>query len=228
MILAKSIQSLWANPKHRAEILRLYNLELTQRFKAHNLVHRYTDTNGQAYFAYPKDMGQPVERLGKLFQYTELLFKGLSASEDEAIDNAIMSHIEAGLNNSKKKGSASIAVLIGEKKRRRGIILHHELIYNILAVQWIREDEEPTVFNNEIQKQKVEQFQKESEAGAGHPFFQAPELKQLNSFLEMSKEEWMQSLNESKVQAEVLKESLKILSSSDEESVTSKKILTAV
>jgi len=213
MIVAKSVQPFFN--KHRPEILRLYNAELTQKFRAYNLVPRYTDMNGLAYFAFPKDMGLPVERLGKLYHYTELLFKGLSASEDEAIDNAIESNLEAGIRNAKNKSAAKIGALLIERKKRRGIILHHELIYNILAVQWIREDEEPTVFNNEIQKQKVEQFQRESEAGNSHPFFQAPELIQLNSFLKMSIEEWEQSLNESRIQAQVLKESLKILSSSE-------------
>ena len=171
----------------------------------------------------PKEYGLPVERLGKLYFYTELLFKGLSAAEDEAIDNAIESNLEAGLKNVKNKSAAKIGALIMERKKRRGIILHHELIYNIIAVQWIREDENPSVFNNEIQVQKVDQFQKESEAGNTHPFFQAPELRQLNSFLQMSSEEWVASLNDSKMKAEVLKEALKILSSSESDSEQSKK-----
>lgn len=225
MIWGRNIREVFK--KHRLEILRLYNQELNQKITTANLVHRYTDQNGVAYFGFPKDYGLPVERLGKLYHYTELLFKGLTVSEDEAIDDAIEGNLEAGLKNSKNKSAAKIGALLIERKKRRGIILHHELIYNIIAVQWIREDEQPGVFVNEIQLQKVDQFQKECEGGNTHPFFQAPELRQLNSFLQMSNEEWQQSLRESQMKAEVLKEALKILSSSESDSGQSRKTSTA-
>lgn len=220
MIFGKSISSLWK--KYRVEFLSLYSQELTGKIKAANLEFRYTDLSGLAYFGFPKDMGLPVERLGKLYYYTELLFKGLSPAEDEMIDRRINEALETGLTNPKEKAAAKIGALLMEREKRRKLVFHSELIYNILAVQWIREDEEVGVFNNEIQMQKVDQFKKEVEQKGAFPFFQVEELKQLNSFLKMSSDEWQAYWNESQVQIRVLEEALKILSSSPEGSEQSK------
>lgn len=224
MIIAKSIKSFFA--KHRREILEIYSRELSEKISASNLEYRYTDLNGVAYFGFGRDMIIPVERLGKLYYYTELLFKGLSPAEDEAIDQKINENIEAGLINKKNNSSAKIGALLMERDKRRKMVLHHELLYNILAVQWVREDEEVGVFNNEIQMQKVDQFQREVKEKGSYPFFQVPELTQLNSFLKMSSEEWERYWTESQIQVELLKEALKILSTSEEGSSKSKKTST--
>ena len=38
------------------------------------------------------------------------------------------------------------------------MVIHDELFYNIIAIQLIRHDENPTEFNNDIQMEKVEAF----------------------------------------------------------------------
>lgn len=212
MIIAKSIESFYK--KYRKEILALVQAENTKKLGTKDLEFRYTDLEGVSYFGFGRDMALPVDRLGKLYGYMEMLMKGMTVAEDEAIDKAISQALEAGLGNPKEKSAAKIGALIMEREKRRSMVIHSELLYNILAVQWIREDEDPTTYNNEIQMQKVSQFMKEVQERGAYSFFQVPELKQLNSFLKMSKDEWEGYWSESIIQQKVLIEALKTIYSS--------------
>ncbi len=215
MIIAKDIQAIWN--KHRKEFLAMHQAENVKKIGARDLEFRYTDLNGVGYFGFGKDMSLPVDRLGKLYEFMEYLMKGMSASEDEAIDKAISNALETGLTNPKEKAAAKIGSLIMEREKRRRLVIHSELLYNILAVQWVREDENPSVYSNEIQMQKVEQFKREVGEGSSYPFFQVPELTQLSSYLRMSKDEWDQFWNDSIVQQKVLIEALKTIYTSETE-----------
>jgi len=214
MIIAKDIASVWK--KHRLELLAIHQSETVRKIGARDLEHRYTDLNGVNYSGFTSDMSLPVDRLGRLYSFMEILMKGMTVAEDEAIDKAITDALESGLKNPKEKAAAKIGALIMEREKRRKMVIHTEILYNLLAVQWIREDEDPATFNNEIHMQKVIQFQKEVGEGSSYPFFQVPELKQLNSFLKMSKEEWDAFWNESLIQQKVLTEALKTIYSSEQ------------
>lgn len=213
MIIGKDIQSVWN--KHKKDFLILHALENTKKIKSRDLEYRYIDLNGMSYFGFGKDMALPLDRLGKVYHYMELLLKGLSVEEDEAIDTAISKQLELGLTNPKEKSAAKIGALLIEREKRRKLVIHCELLYNLLAVQWIREDEDPSVFSNDIQMQKVDQFMKEVESRGAYPFFQVPELIQLNSFLKMSETEWEQFWQESTLQIKVLKEVIPAVFSSE-------------
>lgn len=220
MIFGFSTKKVWE--KHRSEFLQLYTRELVKKIGAKDLEHRYTDQNGVAYFGFPKDMSLPVDRLGKLYFFSELLHKGLSVSEDRAIHDAMGRALEEGLQNKKTNAAVRIGGLLSELEKRRQLVFHTELIINLLAVQWVREDEDPCVYSNEIQMQKVDQFKLEIEKVGSYPFFQVPELIQLNSFFRLSKDEWDQFWKESQIQQEVLKQALQIVYSSASGSEKSK------
>ena len=213
MIIAKDIQSVWK--KHRLELLAIHQSETVRKIGARDLEHRYTDLNGVNYSGFTSDMSLPVDRLGRLYGYMEILMKGMTVQEDEAIDKAIIDALESGLKNPKEKAAAKIGALIMEREKRRKMVIHTEILYNLLAVQWVREDEDPATFNNEIHMAKVIQFQKEVDHYGSYPFFQVPELVQLNSFLRLSKNEWESYWSESLIQQKVLQEALKTIYSSD-------------
>ena len=193
----------------------MYAAENVKKIGVHDLEHCYIDTIGKGYYRFGKDFSLPVDRLGKLYAFTELLFKGLSPSEDEAIDRAINNALEAGLGNPKVKSAAKIGSLLIEREKRRNIVIHPELIYNILAVQLVREDEEPSIYANAIQMEKVAQFKLDYERNGAYPFFLMPELKQLNSFLRLSKEELEAYWTESLLQQTVLMEALRTVYTSE-------------
>ena len=212
MIFGLSIESIWN--RYKKDFLAIYNRELSSKIDAKDLTHRYTDKNGIAYYGFGMDMSLPVDRLGRLLSYTEMLMKGMTVQEDEAIDKAILNAVQSSLSNPKGNGWAKVASLIEEREKRRKMVIHSELLYNILAVQWIRQDETVAEYNNDIQMQKVEQFKIEIGDGSSYFFFQVPELRQVNSFLKLSLEEWNAYWKESLIQQQVLKEALATIYSS--------------
>lgn len=208
-----NLRQVWA--ENREEFLRFYAEENVKKIGSHDLEYAYTDTNGKAYFRFGKDFSLPMDRLGRLYYFTELLFKGLSPEEDEKIDRAINNALEAGLGNPKVKSAAKIGSLLIEREKRRSMVIHSELLYNILAVQLVREDEDPSLYVNAIQMQKVEQLRMDYERNGAYPFFQMEELRQLRSFLKLSKDELEAFWTESLLQQQVLMEALETVYTSE-------------
>jgi hypothetical protein len=186
MILAKNVNSFYQ--KHKSEILKLVYAERAKPISQAKTSFVHLDKNGHTYTHYENQGDLPLVRYAQVLEYIQFIAKGLTAQEDERLDGEIEAALETGL-----KGGGGAAVTIGavinEKKKRRKICLHYELICNYLMVQWIRDDEDPGVFDNEIQLQKVEML-KEEKGGETGFFFQQPELKRLHDLLQMSKEDW--------------------------------------
>lgn len=208
VIVGKNERDIWEKNK---EAFRKYFIEETQLKKTNrgDLEYRFHDSNGIAYYGFPDSFPLPIERWGKMKDFLMYMSAGISADEftqmiDVAEKNWI-SYIKTG------KNAAKVGYIFQELRNRTKIILHTELLYNFLAVQLIREDEEVEIFNNEIQMQKVEQFKKECSDGKHYFFFQKPELKKLHEFWKFTEAEWNKYWIESQTQQAILKESLKII-----------------
>lgn len=138
--------------------LERINKKLGVKLTSKNLLFSFLDDNGNAYYSFPKGVELPINRMAKLQEYLMWMAKGVSKDEYiKAIDYA-----ESGLLNGIKdtKSIAKIGFVLHELKDRAEMVIHDELFYNIIAIQLIRHDEDPTQFNNEIQMQKVEAFKK--------------------------------------------------------------------
>lgn len=170
------------------------------------LVKRYTDQKGNDYYAFPSDMGMPVERLGELKKFMQYISKGLTAEEDNEIDNRLAKVLMSDMPDLEKKKAAG--AIFTEKDKRKKLCIHTELFYNYLAVQWIRQDEQPEYYDIDIQQEKVSQFKEEVKIGGSYFFFQVPEFKKLNDMLRLSQSEWSALWRESLTQQSVLKEVL--------------------
>ena len=104
--------------------------------------------------------------------------------------------MEKALGGGKKPDIAMIGFLIKEMRLREEILLHPELMFDLVGVRYIREDEDPTVIDVDIHREKVEQFKKDSRDGlydffygAGLPAYM-PYLKKLENELN---EYWKES-----------------------------------
>jgi hypothetical protein len=180
-----------------------------------NLEFFFTDSSDKNFkwYKYPKNMAMPVDRLGQLLKFTQYLAKGLSPEEDEALDQIIEDAIENGLKNPKAKSAAVISTVLTEKKKRRKLCFHTELFYNYLAVQLVREDEHPMVYDNTIQIEKVEQLKREQPDEGVMFFFRQPELKRLKDLLMITPEDLERLMSESKQEIQLLKEKVDYLRS---------------
>ena len=197
---------------HREEFLKILSAE-RKPLHLSSLSFAFVDSDGKKYFRFPKDVTLPGERFGKLNEYVTFISKGLTAEEDIMLDEAIERLLEAGIGKSQKNVSA-IGAILQERKKRRSLVIHTELLYNFIAVQLIREDESPESFDNDIQMQKVTMFKQMTKTGSTYFFFQKQELNRLSNLSGMSQSEWDQYWQESLIQHRALPESLKVFASS--------------
>src|SRR3990167_7035211 len=170
----------------------------------------FTDSTGRKYYKFPEAMSLPIERFGKLQEFMMWMSAGLTSAEldillDEA-DKALMGGLTTGKNASK------IGFVLTQIRERKNMVIHTEFLYNFLAVQVIREDEQAEHFNNAIHLDKIEQFKKETADGKTYDFFLHIGLKKLNDLFNMSEAEWTRFWGESLEAQRLLREAVKIIS----------------
>lgn len=180
----------------------------------------FIDSNGLQYYKVSNSMDLPIERKGKLNTYLMWLNMGLGNFIVEKKDgkevqylelDMILDAMEEALNKGlKTKGQAAlIGALIHEVRDRKNMVIHTELLYNLLAVQWLREDEKPDVFDEEIHIEKIKQFKYEVSQSNSYFFFATTLLNELLPFLKITEEEWNEYWESSLAKQKALKEFLK-------------------
>lgn len=198
--------------KHKAELFEKYKAEFAKwnenrkPVSLKSLELAFTDLNGVNYYRFPEALQLPLERWSKAKDYMQWMAAGLTSSELKKLidymDKALGEFIKTG------KEIARIGFALTEMREREMIIIHSELIYNFLAVHWIREDEEPTVIDSVIHQQKVEQFKIEVANKDTYFFFQERELKKIYEPFGLSTSELTAFFLDSIVKQEALKKTL--------------------
>lgn len=179
------------------------------------LEYRFTDSNGKKYYGFTSKMGLPLSRFGRLQDFLSVLSRNIDGTTLRDLIEIAEKEIEKGvqrISENKNAGLVKIGAILYEIKERESKIKSVQLLYNVAAVQLVREDENPDVFNEKIHQEKVEQILRE-EDNENFFFFRLPELKKLFDSLTMSKEEWRAYLRESTKELNILQEKKKILGS---------------
>ena len=207
-LFKKDIKKIWL--KYKKELTELYLEEINgKRLKNSDLEFRFTDKNGKSYFGFPDSLPLPLERWGKARDFLHWMNVGISPDEFkqliEVAEKNWVSYIKTGKNASK------VGYIFEELKNRSEMTIHTELLYNYLAVQLVREDEEPTQFNNELHMEKVKQFKEETANGNHYFFFQQPELKKLQELWNFSQKEWERYWLESEMKQNILKQTMQTI-----------------
>jgi hypothetical protein len=152
-----------------------------------SLIYKFTDTTGMHYFQFPDETAITVERLGKIKEFFIWISRGLTDEQlTELIDQAEAAWVDY-LKTGKHPGK--IGSILNEIRLRKDTIAPADLYYSYLAVQYIREDEDPRVWNQQVQDEKVLSF-KEGAKDYDSFFFAMPELKQLCRLLNITHERW--------------------------------------
>lgn len=194
LLIGKDLKDIWE--KNKKDFIQMFTDEVSQkRLNKKELEFRFLDSNGKSYFGFPDSLPLPLERWGKSRDFLMWMSNGMSSKEFieliEVAEKNWLNYIKTGKNASK------VGYIFEELKNRGRMVIHTELLYNFLAVQLIREDEDAESFNAEIHNEKVEQFKKETANGNHYFFFQQPELKKLHEFWNFNQEEWEKYWNES-------------------------------
>lgn len=163
-------------------------------WQAQKLTFAFHDLSGTPYLRFENQDLLSIERLGKLKEYYTWLIRGLTNTElEELIQQANQGVVMAMKNLDNKnivsKALANTISTHAEIQMRSEKISNTELYYNLLAVQYIREDEDPLVFSETIQKEKVIAF-KEASGKIDSFFFALPEYANLCKLLNITANEW--------------------------------------
>ena len=185
------IFSNWYFARNEKKFLEYLHKKNGTKITRDNLTFAFNDLDGNGYYKFDKEVSLPMARLGKLHEYIKWLSAGITGDEMEVLidqaDKALTEGLKTGKNASK------IGFILSELKDRKNMVVHDELFYNIIAVQFIRHDENITEFNNEIQMQKVQAFRR---------------LNQENDTFFLNIQEFLKALNWSTITIEEFKELL--------------------
>ena len=195
MIIAKNLQSVYKNNKE--ELLKLVAKDQNKPIGFDELEYSFIDLQGKKYYSFPEATALPIERLAKMEEYKVYMSSGLHNQAITEITDYMQSILEkivnSGIDNEVKKNSSKnigdLGMLIRELRERQKTFIPIEIYYAFLAIQLVREDENPYMFNNSVHNSKIASLMDLNEINGGF-FFGQRESKQLQSWLNMSETEW--------------------------------------
>jgi len=197
--------SLWS--RHKKVFLSFYVKEVAKPILKTDLRYIFTDLQGKKYYEFSQDKPLPLERFGEQSRILKDYTKGFSLEEQIPIYDEMDKSLVNGLKDPRMV--SRIAFLIGILKDGANPKIHTQLLYELVAVQWVREDEMPEAFNSKIQSEKVSAFKEYVHEHGSYFFFQSAPLKKLNHLLNMSESEWTILFHESLIRQKALTEQLK-------------------
>lgn len=167
---------------------------------------------GKKYYRIPAQMALPIERFGKLQENLMWQSAGMTAQELTGL-------IEIGEKNwqeyikGNEKAMSRVGLVFEEMRMRSQMVMHTELLYHFLGILYIREDENPEVYDEEIQLEKVQAFKELVKKKGAWSTFQIPELQRVNQQLNWSQAEWEELWKASLREQERLKRVIEFLKS---------------
>lgn len=122
----------------------------------------FVDSDGKRYYKYMNDFEMSITRQGAL----EMKWKELSMGLDREELTGIIQAMEKALKERDQKGNmipniARIGYFIEEIKNRKENLIHPDILMEMCGLIYIREDEDPGIIDDDIQTQKVAQFNKD-------------------------------------------------------------------
>lgn len=202
------IKLLWS--KYKTEFLKLHFDDVAKSSK-YELEWVHTDSNGRTYSRFVKP-DLPLERIGKMQDFMDLMGTGLTREEIKDLITAADNEMAMAMAG-KKANLSTVGWVHKQILDREEMILHTELLYNFLAVQYIRDDEPINEYVHSIQLEKVEQFKRDNKDSSTFFFFQVPELKLVNEFLRFTEQEWNEYWKDSQKEQSRLTRQIRLLAS---------------
>ncbi len=151
-----------------------------------NLELAFQDTDGKRYYRIPAVMALPLERFGKAQEFIMWMSAGMTASELTSLISVVKDSLGELMKDMVSKDKKSNALIkagaaVNEMEMRAELVMHTELLYQFIAVHYIREDEPIDQYVESIQQEKVDAFKKMVSEGGAYAFFSVlPELANIN------------------------------------------------
>lgn len=187
----------------KRQFLKYYFLEQSNKSGFEKMKKVFVDSDGRQYFTPENDFDIPHERTKEIEKKLMRIASGLSDGEL----NKFFDAMEKALGNGKKPDIAQIGFLIKEMRLRQEILLHPDLMFDMVALKYIREDEDPCIVNVDIHKEKIEQFKKDSKDGL-YDFFYGAGLSTYIPYLTKLESEWEEYWRESEIKIKAMNQHL--------------------
>ncbi len=163
--------------------------------------YNYTDSRGMRYYSYLNDYDIPIKRYGQFKRFLMELANGMSRDEV----TLFIAAMKAGVNKT-PPDIAQIGFLLNEMELRNDTLFHEEIMFNMVATLYIREDQHPGEWDEETEQEKAK-FLKIEAQGKLYDFFVTASLGKYIPYLK----EFKGTLREFLIQTNKKKKAMMIM-----------------
>jgi hypothetical protein len=131
--------------------------KLAKRQDFHKMESIFTDSNKKRYYKYINDYDIPIQRMNHLQRHIIELGNGLDRNELKMFIEAFKGEI-----NKQPIAFDKIGFLINELELRQDTLVHEDIMFGMVGCLYIREDQNPNIWDEETEQQKIRQFKKDN------------------------------------------------------------------
>ena len=158
-----------------------------------NLKYAFRDSLGRSYFYFPKMEDIPLPLFEKLNELQEQMRCKIPSKD---LDIWIKK-VKEVLNGNSKTKVTDFGYWLGVLEERRNILFEPMILTEIAALLYIREDENPCIYNEELHKEKFQMLWQDSREGAFlYDFFHNAGLSGYIPSESVTRENWIQFLEQ--------------------------------
>lgn len=158
-----------------------------------DLTEAFIDSKGKRYYTWVNEFNMPILRFNKLQEHILELQNCFTGNELTKFFDAMETALDDSMNAKTEKGTVKnigkIGFLIKEARMRKEMLVHPEILFAMTAAIYIREDQDPTVWDQSEEEEKIEQFKVDSQGGLAD-FFYSRGLKDYIPYLRDFKGDW--------------------------------------
>lgn len=155
--------------------------------------------NGKRYYRYRDDLDIPLQRKGQIDILLKEWEAKISSYELQDWLSKMEKSLDEAVSGSAVKSLAKIGFLIEELKARQEKLIHTEILFALVGAMYIREDQDPAVWNEEVERMKIREVKKAyEEGGAVRDFFDRAGWSEFLPFIGKSQINMKQLLDHSR------------------------------
>lgn len=143
-------------------------MDLLRRFKKRSklakhpdfskMEYKFIDSKGRRYYSYINDYDIPIKRFGQFKRFLMELANGMSRDEVKLFIGAMKGEL-----NKPQIALDKIGFIINEMELRNDILFHEEIMFNMVAALYIREDQHPEKWDEEQEQVKANFLREEAQ-----------------------------------------------------------------
>lgn len=148
---------------------------------------KFLDSTGKRYYRYFDDFDIPVQRMEQL----QLKLREIESRINlEQLDEWVEAVERILSKNDKQKANVEAIQMLGALRERRKVLYEPELLMRACCILYIREDQNPVIWDEVLEDEKYQQLNKDKVGGL-YDFFYMSGLKTFLPSLKDMQKDWM-------------------------------------